>query len=175
MAHQCIYCKRSIERIDTDDVVRISAERWAHKKCFDDFHEQRIKNLDKEEVDLEVLKSYINEIFKGITISWPLILKEVKNFRKDGMTLSGMYKTLIYMMEVKRVDRFKLNGHIKLIETYYKQAEDYYKKIYVKNKKLSAVKLEDIQIKISSPRPRRNYRLIDIEGELEKNDEKQNR
>lgn len=163
----CVYCGKGIKKSD-EGIIQISNSRWCHKKCYDEFHAHRIRNLseeEKRETDMNTLRQYIHEAFKGMNPNWPVIGREIKQFQQMGFSLSGIHKTLIYLFEVKQIDRFRLGGHINVVARYYQEAKSYYQKIYVNNKNaLDNYKQESEQIKILEPQPIRNIKMLDIDS-----------
>lgn len=166
----CIYCKQKfdIDKVDKATLVKVTPSRYAHKKCYEDFNNNRLKKKGNE-VTLEAVKAYINEALKGTEINWPNLMKEIVKYTKSGYNYEKIYKTLIYCFEVKRIDKFKFNGHIGLINNYFAEAAKYYKDIDKYNElKAIEIKKEGAakQIKILPPRSKPNIKLIDLEEDL---------
>lgn len=82
------------------------------------------------------------------------------------MSLEDIQRTLIYCYEIKKIDPFKANGHIAIVERLFPEAKAYYKKIIeVNDKNISNFEQKTIKVNISSPKTQRNIKLIDFEIE----------
>lgn len=159
----CPYCKQQFDRDTALDILQISVRRWAHVKCHEQAQssERLVTNQD-----LEMLKTYINELFKDFEIDWGTIMREIKTcVDKRGWSYSGIQKTLIYCYEVKKMDKAKANGHIGIVYKMYPEALQYYKSIFMREK-LAEQQFEQLQPKVvkTSPQvPHRKIKLFDME------------
>ena len=159
----CHYCRKELDlEKEKKDLLRISKNRWVHKKCHEEYQNGRLH----KEVTIDILKSYINELFKGLSPNWPVIQREINKYLKAGMSLEDIQRTLIYCYEIKKIDPFKANGHIAIVERLFPEAKAYYKKIIeVNDKNISNFEQKTIKVNISSPKAQRNIKLIDFEIE----------
>ena len=160
--NKCVYCGNPC--LQDQKLIKVTAERYAHKKCWEEFNRTRL-NKKESDIRLEALKAYINEAFKGLNPNWPLIMKEIKRLQSMGVGYDRTYRILIYCFEVKKMDRFKFNGHIGIIGNFIEEADKYYKDIGKYNKARVKEMKEAKQISIPLPRSKPKLDLIDLEDD----------
>lgn len=154
MAHcvKCIYCQQIFDR-DKEAAVAVSGRRYAHEKCVT---EERKKEI-QEQNDLKDLENYIKQLFNTSYVS-AKIKKQIRDFRQEyHYTYSGMYKTLIWWFEIKKNPLEKANNGIGIIPFVYKDACDYYYRLYLAQTindldDIDKYKVQKIEIEIGSPR-----------------------
>jgi hypothetical protein len=169
MAHYviCYYCKERFDR-DKEPFTAVSARRYAHQKCA----EEHNNSLSQEEKDLAKLYEYIKQLL-GSDYNAARVTKQIKDYQKDGMSYSGILKTLVYFYEVKGNSKDKANGGIGIVPYVYQDAYKYYYNLYLaqlsnSTKDLSQYKPKEIEITISSPRAKlREVRLFNFDIEEE--------
>ena len=160
----CYYCKQKFNR-DKESFVQVSARRYAHQKCAEE-HENSISEEEKELAKLyEYIKNLLGEDYNAARVT-----KQIKDYQKDGMSYSGILKTLIYFYEVKGNSKEKANGGIGIVPFVYQDAYNYYHALWLANqrnedKDLMAYKPKTIEIKITSPErepmKRRRFTFLD--------------
>lgn len=149
---KCLYCGLTFDT-ETEEYAKPRTNRYAHKTCY----EQHLQNRTKEEIDYELLLTYIKQKF-GNNIS-PRLWKQLKEYKDSGeYTYSGIYKTLFWWFEVKHHNVEDCNGGIGIVPYIYQDALKYYYALYLaelanKDKTFSA---EDVKIReffIQPPAP----------------------
>lgn len=128
MAHtvKCVYCQQTFDR-DKEPAVTINERRYAHEKCVT---EERKKEI-QEQKDIKELENYIKKLFNTSYIS-AKIKKQIRDFRQEyHYTYSGMYKTLVWWYEIKKNTLEKANNGIGIVPFVYKDACDYYYRLYL--------------------------------------------
>ena len=121
----CYYCKQKFNR-DKEPFVQISARRYAHQKCAEE-HENSISEEEKELAKLyEYIKNLLGEDYNAARVT-----KQIKDYQKNGMSYSGILKTLIYFYEVKKNNIDKANGSIGIIPFVYQDAYNYYYNLFM--------------------------------------------
>ena len=153
----CKHCGVRFNR-DKEEAVKISANRYVHKTCYDEY----IKGKDKDEQDYLELEEYIKKLFNIKTLS-AKIKKQIADYRKEyNYTYSGILKTLTWWFEVKGNSIDKSNGGIGIVPYVYQDAYNYYYTLYLVN---FVNKLDDEDIKyniktkeimVQSPRAERS-------------------
>lgn len=149
---KCKYCGIQFDRL-SEATVEVGGRRYAHKACADKFNQ----SISQDEKDYLELEKYIKKLFKINTIN-AKIRKQIKDFREEYQyTYSGMQKTLYWWFEIKKNDLSKANDGIGIIPFVYKDACDYFYRIYlaqIANAEIAskAIKTEVQEIEIGSPR-----------------------
>lgn len=122
----CKYCTKKFDR-DKEPFVQVSARRYAHKKCAENYE----NNKTQEQKNQEQLEEYIMKLFNEPYIN-ARIQKQLKEYQEQyHYTYSGMLKTLIWWFEVKGNSIEKANGGIGIIPYVYEQACNYYYALYL--------------------------------------------
>lgn len=165
----CTICKQRFDR-DKEDVIAVSARRYAHKLCFEKSQVEK----SKEEKDLEALEKYVMDLFNEPYVN-ARIRKQINDFVNNyHYTYSGIHKSLIYFFEVKGNSLEKANGGIGIVPFIYKDAYNYFYSLWQaqqsnKNKVLSDYVPKIREISIYSPErkspPLRLFNLDEDEGE----------
>ena len=161
----CYYCKQKFNR-DKEPFVQVSARRYAHQKCAEE-HENSISEEEKELAKLyEYIKNLLGEDYNAATVT-----KQIKDYQKDGMSYSGILKTLIYFYEVKGNSKEKANGGIGIVPFVYQDAYNYYYSLYMaklvnETKNIADYKPKEIAIEIESPRVQtKRIKLFNLDEE----------
>lgn len=122
--------------------------RYYHVACYEKF--------EKEKNDRQELITYIEQLLDIEKVT-PLILRQIKDFHDDyKYSYTGMKKALIYFTTVKK-NAMKGAG-IGIIPYIYKEAFEYYKKLWEieqKNKDVKDLEEDNGKIKITIRRPTR--------------------
>lgn len=107
---KCCYCQRKLDR-NVEEFIEVN-KRFAHKNCkvvYDNIHDYcRMKYGDN------YFKSNID--------------KQIKEMTETGKTLAGIYKTLVWWYDIHGGDVAKAHGSIRIVNTVYGDAMDYYVK-----------------------------------------------
>lgn len=114
---KCPYCGEQFDR-ETTPWKRVLTNRYAHQSCAE-------KNLlaDTER------KNIIDYV--GVNVerpNWPVIRRQIKNYTDRGYTLEGIYGTLVYAFEIKKISRYEGNGGIGIVPYLYDEAREYYRR-----------------------------------------------
>lgn len=168
MAMKIMKCPQCLESFNIDglienvDYIHYST-RYYHKSCW----EEKVANIPRkieenasetkaQAIELQNLKDYINDLYHK-QCNWSMIIKQIKKYQVDGMTLSGIKKTLYYWYEIKKNPTSKANGAISIVPYAYSQAFEYFKHLYEieqKNKNKAAFEgrpPECVEIKVAEP------------------------
>ena len=149
----CYYCKEVFDR-DKYPTFKVNGNRYAHQECAEKYHQR----VSQEEEDYQKLEQYIKELFNQTYIPVK-IRKQIKDFRQDyGFTYSGILKTLVWFFEIKQNSIEKANEGIGIVPFVYKQAEEYYYRLYLAKVAAENVKNYNTPIKnvsIQSPQAER--------------------
>lgn len=156
----CPICKQSFDR-DLEEFV-FYKKRYYHKACFD--------TIDKDVRDREELEEYIRQVY-NIEKMTPLINKQIKEFHEQGMSYSGIYKTLYYFYTIKNQKLGKAKG-IGIVEYTYEEARNYFKEMFdieQNNANIDKPVLEKVKIIIAAPKakPTRKRKVIKLKNEEE--------
>lgn len=153
----CIYCKKSLNRNDADCVM-VTNGKYAHQACVD--IEAKRELTDKEKLD-----QYIKQLFKSDYVS-PQIQKQIKRYAEEyNFTYSGMLKALVYFYEVKGNSLEKANGGVGIIPYIYKDAYNYYYKLWLAQQKHEDIEVQNYipvvkEIVIPRPKPKIKKRQL---------------
>jgi hypothetical protein len=184
---KCYYCKKEFDA-DAEPYVKVSnGRRYAHKACHDNnvIHgqENRLTGGEKrleaakatnsqeevkraDDINRQILFDYIRDtIGKYFDLNWALITRQINSYIKDRKwSYSGIYRTMIYYLEVKHQDVFMTHGNLSFVVSWYPRAFEYYYAVFQKQQEnLAEVReCETKYIKISTPQVRRKLRLFDM-------------
>lgn len=171
MAH-IVTCQCCKERYDRDKIktIKISEHppRYIHATCEEEFNGTKRQEI-KEETDL---KNYINLMMPNV--NWGLVNKNLTTFKKEyHFSDSGIHKTLIYLFEIKKDNRYKNSTSLSIVPYIYGEAREYFQKIeeaQERNKNISIEEINTISISIKPPkrkvRERKNsFSFLDEEGD----------
>ena len=130
--------------------------------------------MSQEEKDKEILFDYIKKIFKTDFVS-PVIQKQIKQFVQEyNYSYSGIYKSLTYLIEIKKNPVEKMNGRLTIVPYVYQDAYNYYYSIWAakeKNKE-RVVKIDTVELRIKSPeRKIRKRKMFSFLDEVEDNEQ----
>ena len=158
----CYYCNQKFNR-EKEPSVKVNGRRYAHATC----HENASQNISQEEKDKQALFDYIKKIFNEEFVS-PVVQKQIKQFIAEyGYTYSGIHRSLIYLLEIKKNSVSKMNGRLTIVPYVYQEAYNYYYAIWAakeKNKE-KTVNIDTIEIRIKSPerkvRKRNKFKFLD--------------
>ena len=157
----CYYCGETFDR-DREPFIKIQERRYAHKNCAEQSGE-----------DLKELEEYIKKVFCENEIN-AKIKKQLAEFRKEyHYTYSGILKTLKWWFEVQGGSIDKSLGGIGIVPYIYKEAEQYYYKIFEAQKKNinKNINQEVIEITITPPEKDNKIKLFNLDMEDNDNNE----
>lgn len=160
---KCPYCQNSFDA-NSEETVRPSARRYAHKKCYEDAQVTKTK----EQEDEEALYKYMKDKFKEDYAYVPL-RSQVRKYIEQGYTYSGILKTLIYFFDKKGGSLEKSKGRIGIVPFVYVEASKYYKDVHDalqrnEGKDLNTFKGKERVITIVAPeRKTKQKKLFDLE------------
>lgn len=111
----CPYCS---QEVNAKNSISVMHNRYAHKECYEKFY-----NKDDDEIDgiYQVLNKY------GIEYQYFKCEKQRTQFISQGMTNSGIKKTLDYFYGVKNGDKTKAQGGIGIVPYVYEEAKNWYR------------------------------------------------
>lgn len=161
----CKICGKQFDR-NAEQAVIAGPRRYAHQKCFPTGELVPMENpIDPE---LDKLNNYIINLL-GKDYNAARVKKQIKDFKEQGMSYSGMLKSLIYFYEVKGNSKEKANGGIGIVPFVYKDAYNYYYDLFMaqqrnENKKPFIERVREIIIK--PPKVEKPIKLFDLDKEL---------
>ena len=161
----CKICGKQFDR-NAEQAVIAGPRRYAHQKCLPTGELVPMENpIDPE---LDKLNNYIINLL-GKDYNAARVKKQIKDFKEQGMSYSGMLKSLIYFYEVKGNSKEKANGGIGIVPFVYKDAYNYYYDLFMaqqrnENKKPFIEKVREIIIK--PPKVKKPIKLFDLDKEL---------
>ena len=161
----CKICGKQFDR-NAEQAVIAGPRRYAHQKCLPTGELVPMENpIDPE---LDKLNNYIINLL-GKDYNAARVKKQIKDFKEQGMSYSGMLKSLIYFYEVKGNSKEKANGGIGIVSFVYKDAYNYYYDLFMaqqrnENKKPFIERVREIIIK--PPKVEKPVKLFDLDKEL---------
>ena len=161
----CKSCGKQFDR-NAEQAVIAGPRRYAHQKCLPTGELVPMENpIDPE---LDKLNNYIINLL-GKDYNAARVKKQIKDFKEQGMSYSGMLKSLIYFYEVKGNSKEKANGGIGIVPFVYKDAYNYYYDLFMaqqrnENKKPFIERVREIIIK--PPKVEKPVKLFDLDKEL---------
>lgn len=145
---KCKYCNESFD-CDSVECVKPTSNRYAHKKCYDEW----LLSATQEEKDFENFFPFLKELFG--TYDYLLVERGLKSFRKDDKySYDEIKKSLTYFYKVKGNPIEKANGGIGIVPFIRDEAMQYYNeldKIKAKNNQVQQNITPVETIKIPSP------------------------
>ena len=166
----CKICGKQFDR-NAEQAVIAGPRRYAHQKCLPTGELVPMENpIDTE---LDKLNNYIINLL-GKDYNAARVKKQIKDFKEQGMSYSGMLKSLIYFYEVKGNSKEKANGGIGIVPFVYKDAYNYYYDLFMaqqrnENKKPFIERVREIIIK--PPKVEKPVKLFDLDKELDDGEE----
>lgn len=172
MAHYCI-CKNCGERFDRDKIPFVEAgkRRYAHAVCPENPKPYVAEKPPAEKSERVQFTDYVQDLFGKENCNWGMIAKQMKQYTEEyHYTYSGMQKTLEWYYNVQKKPKNNKNGGIGIIPYNYKQAYDYYYKIFQAeqiNQNIEVTEAKQTEIKIAKPvrKPARRIKTIEIHME----------
>lgn len=123
---KCKYCGLQFDA-NVEPYIKVSARRYAHKKCFEEHEASKTQEERDEEEFYKYVKTLFQDDYNYITTK-----KLAQRYIKENhYTYSGMLKSLKWFYEVKHNSLEKANGSIGIIPYIYNQARDYYYALYL--------------------------------------------
>lgn len=162
MAHvvTCIHCKKKFDR-DIIPFVEVGGNRYIHLACRDAFYSGKTQ----AEIDLEALHNYIKKLLDQRVLNQKVI-RQIHEYRSSyGYSYSGMLKTLKWWYEIEGNKVDKANNGIGIIPYIYKDALDYYYKLYLAEElnKGKNFEVQTLEVNITPPqRKTKERKMFDI-------------
>lgn len=153
---KCKYCGQTFDA-NTTPFAKPSSNRYAHKKCHDEYMAIHAKDV----ADEKELYAYIDKLFNK-EYNFVAVQRAIKKFIEEyHFTYSGIRKSLMYFYEVQGNSVEKANGRINIVPYVYKDAYNYYYSLWEAKQKNADTKIElyipqEKVVKI--PVPQRNLR-----------------
>lgn len=148
---KCLYCGKTFDR-NSISCVKIG-RRYAHQECADKIQKgQQVQTIDPKN-DQREFHDFVSDLYNK-HCNWPLIQKQEKEYLENGLTYSGMKKTLYWWYQTLGHTIESSNGGIGIIPYVYKQAEQYYYNLYIienKNKDIVKTETQTLEVKIKEP------------------------
>ena len=162
---KCAICGKEFDR-NAVQAVRHGARRYSHWTC--EPNGELVPMENKIDPELDKLNNYIINLL-GKDYNAARVKKQIKDFKEQGMSYSGMLKSLIYFYEVKGNSKEKANGGIGIVPFVYKDAYNYYYDLFMaqqrnENKKPFIERVREIIIK--PPKVEKPVKLFDLDKEL---------
>lgn len=152
---KCLYCGKEIDT-SIDEYKKVTSTRYAHLSCAEEeLKKPKPKPKEKPKTQKEIIKE-INDFLAnhfGDAADYGKTNRLLKVYLKEGMTASGILKTLEYYYDVKKHSVAESGGSIGIVPYVYKEAKDYYQKTWEANKNNEGLELEQetVSITISNP------------------------
>lgn len=161
---KCAVCGEMFDA-NTEPYIKPSSNRYAHEKCY---LEKQAKET-KETEERQEAEEYIIKLLH-IDFIYPAIRTQLKQYLNNyHYSYNGIYKTLKYCYEVKKMDISKADGRIGIVPYYYNEAQAYYLNLFEKHSQELSRKPETIEITIPIPQPkikkRKVFTFLDEEAE----------
>ena len=154
---KCFYCGKTFDA-NEEPFAKPRSNRYAHRSC----HRVAEANKTQEERDYEELVAYIKQLFGSKPN--PRVWKQLKEFKEQGYTYSGIHKTLIWWYELKHNDIEKANGGIGIVPFVYQDASQYYYALYlaqIANENKTSEQISKVrEYEIAPPKPERKMRKL---------------
>ena len=155
MAHKvkCAICGVTFDR-DVVQAVKHNGNRFSHYTCEPDKELVPLPEKSKEDLDLQELKNYINNLY-GKKCNWDLINKQIKDY------------------EVKHNSPADSNGGIGIIPFTYDNAKEYFHSLYLAkmkndNKDINSYTPREVVVTIKNPHSKKPViKLFDMDWEEE--------
>ena len=162
---KCAICGKEFDR-NAVQAVRHGARRYSHWTC--EPNGELVPMENKIDPELDKLNNYIINLL-GKDYNAARVKKQIKDFKEQGMSYSGMLKSLIYFYEIKGNSKEKANGGIGIVPFVYKDAYNYYYDLFMaqqrnENKKPFIERVREIIIK--PPKVEKPVKLFDLDKEL---------
>lgn len=144
---KCKYCGKPLDR-DTEEYVQIKT-RYAHKYCADHPTETLVQD------DRERILSFIQNKF-GTEADYAKTQRLLTKYLSEGMTASGVLKTLQYYYDVTGHSTADSMGSIGIVPYVYKEAKEYYQKSWDANRfnEQAEFKMDTVSLTIGNPQPK---------------------
>lgn len=148
---KCVHCGKQFDRELIPCVKK--GRRYAHLECENKISRgEKVENTDSRADQID-FHDFINDLFNK-KCNWPLIQQQERKYLQEGMTYSGMKKTLYWWYHIQGHSTSQSNGSIGIIPYAYKQAEQYYYKLYTvneSNKDKEKTEIKTIEVKVKEP------------------------
>lgn len=121
-----VKCHLCGQQLDKKDAVRFEDKNY-HSQC-------------KREVEFKLkIYAYVAKIFKfkNERKPGPVIMSQLKNFmEKYGYSYEGIYHTLVYCYDVKKMSTAKAKEGIGIVPYTYEEAQQYFNNFYRKQQNI---------------------------------------
>lgn len=142
---KCMVCGESFDA-NAEPYIKPNSTRYAHESCYKEKQERE----EREKQERELLENYIINLFH-IEFVYPPIRAQIKDYiTKYNYTLSGIYKTLKYCYEIKKMNVSEANGRIGIVPYYYSEAQAHYLELFKKQTQ-NVKEIETLEITIPIP------------------------
>ena len=159
---KCFICNEYFDR-DTVPNIKIG-RRYAHKTCQESENPTKVKDMQDREQFFKCIKNIYGEKY-----NYQLINKQATDYIAIyNYTWNGMTKSLEWFYNIQHGSIEDSNGGIGIIPFIYEEAKEYYKNLYIAQKKNKEIKLlrPVVEIKVQSPRGwRRPPQMFDWEDD----------
>lgn len=141
---KCKYCGKSLDR-DTEEYVQIK-NRYAHKYCADHPVETLVQD------DRARIMDFIQNKF-GVEADYSKTQRLLNKYISEGMTASGVLKTLQYYYDITGHSTVDSMGSIGIVPYVYKEAKEYYQKSWDANRfnEQAEFKMDTVSLTIENP------------------------
>ena len=157
---KCKYCGKPFDANKEPFIYIESSRRYAHASCGDDV-DIEVVNLEK---DKDTLAAYLKEAYGDEVYKDPKTWVVIGRYYNQKLTPIGIYNTLVYMHDIKKVKVGKGKDLLGLIPYYYKEATKYFEQTE-KIQKINETKVEQldenvIEIIIKSPQRKKKKKKL---------------
>jgi len=153
----CQYCRQQFDR--EVEPFEKKSNGYYHKACFDAMQEERSKRAG--------ILDYLESLTPG-QVNYALVQKQLRDFTANGKySESGLYGTLIYMIEVKKLKMNPKTG-LAFLPFIYNEAREHYDKQAYLAEQIKAVDYPEKEVVTKSQQVNKDKLLIDIESLLGK-------
>ena len=124
---KCLYCGKEIDT-SIDEYQKVNSTRYAHLSCVEkELKKPKPKPKEKPKTQKEIIKE-INDFLAnhfGDAADYGKTNRLLKAYLKEGMTASGILKTLEYYYDIKKHSIAESGGSIGIVPYVYKDAKDF--------------------------------------------------
>ena len=141
---KCLECGKEFYK-DKEECVKVK-NRYCHAECY--------KTLTHRNEERAKLIDFINNLYYPTEVNWKLVGAQIKRYKDEGMTYTGMRLTLEYFFSIRKNDLSKSRG-VGIIPYVYDQARNYYMK-------LEKDKMRKAEIESTQTEPKQTTNIITI-------------
>lgn len=159
-------CPKCHDKIDINtEEYRLVGKRYLHLKCFNE-----LQNSDDKYIDM-MYRFLKNEV--GLNYNYVQCEKQRNSYNNKGLSNETIYKTLVYIYKIRKVNPSRAEGRIGLVPFMYEEATQYFNNLekqrkvvdraYEKQKKVETKKMSIVDVKETKRKGYINIETIGID------------